>query len=1161
MSGSSAVLKASRTLVDLLSRRAESPGRGVAIFSPAGELHEETLSIEALERRSRAIGAALQERRLQGRAVLMLYPSGLDYLAGFFGALFGGVVAVPAYPPEPARLHRTLPRLQAIAKDAGVSAVICTAAVAEAARGFLHLAPELAALEWIATDAVPDEAALSWRAPALSGQSVAYLQYTSGSTASPKGVVIRHDNLLYTLADIDAALRHDSDSVMVTWLPVYHDMGLIYGLLQPIAQGFKGVITPPEAFLQRPLRWLELITRHRGTHNAAPTFAFDLCAQRATPEALATLDLSSWRGAVIAAEPVRPSTMRRFAEAFAAVGFRPETFCPAFGLAEATLKVTIQPVGVAPETLTVDAAALELGTVRQVPADHPDARILSGSGRLHLSTRVLITDPETGLLCPPTRVGEIRVSGPCVASGYWRREAESAATFGDTPPGEPAPWLRTGDLGFLWGDQLYVVGRLKDMIIVRGQNRYPQDIEWTTQDTHRAVRPGCVAAFAVEEGDEERLVILAEVDERRLGQGGEGGAEALASLAAAIRERVTDAHGLAVSGLALLAPQALPKTSSGKVQRHAARAAWRSGQVKALYVWRAAQPSAAPSASQARVDAAALEAWLRARLSPGAPDALDLDAPFTSLGLDSVASVGLSEELARLLGQSLPPSLLWQHPSPRRLLVQLVGRPLPVAAARPAAAAQEPIAVIGLAARLPGADSPEALRALLYEGRDAVGVVPPGRWDGAPGAELAPKAGGFLSQVEGFDARFFGVAPREALAMDPQQRLLLEVSWEALERAGIPANSLAGRSVGVYVGVSASDWETRHLRSGQPARLDPWSATGSALSAAAGRLAYTLDLRGPAMAIDTACSSSLVAIHLACRALRDGDCAMALAGGVNLMLSPELSLCFARMGALSPTGRCRAFDDGADGYVRGEGVGVVVLKPLSAAQRDGDRVLGVLLGSAVNQDGRSHGFTAPNGEAQTAVIRAAMADAGVSPAEVLAVEAHGTGTPLGDPIEIEALAAALGEGRAEPLRVGSVKANIGHLEAAAGVAGLIKALITLGEPTLPPQLHLSAPSHRIPWATLGVEARAEASPWPPGRRVIGVSGFGITGTNAHVILAAAPAAPGDGRAAAPPPYVWPLSAASSDSLRALARRSLDTLHAAAPDATPDLCATAALRRA
>lgn len=1156
MSGSSAVLLASRTLVELLSRRAEAPGRGVAVFSPLGEGREETLSIEALEVRARAIGAALQDRRLQGRAALMLYPSGLDYLAGFFGALYGGVVAVPAYPPEPARLHRTLPRLQAIAKDAGVSAVLCTAAVAEAARAFLHLAPELAALDWIATDAVDDAQALSWRAPALTGQSVAYLQYTSGSTASPKGVVIRHDNLLYTLADIDAALVHDHDSVMVSWLPVYHDMGLIYGLLQPIAQGFKGVLTPPEAFLQRPLRWLELITRHRGTHNAAPNFAFDLCAQRVTPDALAALDLSSWRAAVIAAEPVRPSTMRRFVEAFGGVGFRRETFCPAFGLAEATLKVTIQPVGVAPESLVVDAVALERGEVVIVSPDHPDARRLSGSGRLHLQTRALVTDPTTGLICPPDRVGELRVLGPCVASGYWRREAESAATFGDTPPGEAAPWLRTGDLGFVRDGQLYVVGRIKDMIIVRGQNRYPQDIEWTAQDTHRAVRPGCVAAFAVEEGEEERLVIAAEVDVRRL-----DGEEALAALSAAIRERVTDAHGLAVSGLALLPPQALPKTSSGKVQRHAAREAWRAGAMKALHLWRAPQAPVAAAAAP-ELDAAAVEAWLRARLSPSAPEALDLDAPFTSLGLDSVASVGLSEELASRLGRPLPPSLLWQHPSARRLLAHLTGHAPGHAPSRPAApAAQEPIAVIGLALRFPGAESPEALRELLYEGRDAVGVVPPGRWDGAPGAELAPKAGGFLSEVAGFDARFFGVAPREALAMDPQQRLLLEVSWEALERANLPAAGLAGRSVGVYIGVSASDWETRHLRSGQPARLDPWSATGSALSAAAGRLAYTLDLRGPAMAIDTACSSSLVGVHLACRALRAGECELALAGGVNLMLSPELSLCFSRMGALSPTGRCRAFDDAADGYVRGEGVGVVVLKPLSAARRDGDRVLGLILGSAVNQDGRSHGFTAPNGEAQEAVIRAALADAGVSPAEVLAVEAHGTGTPLGDPIEVEALAAVLGQGRAAPLRLGSVKANLGHLEAAAGVAGLIKALITLGEPTLPPQLHLRTPSHRIPWATLGVEARAEASPWPEGRRVIGVSGFGITGTNAHVVLAAAPAdGAGDTRPPAPPPYVWPLSAASSESLRALARRSVDVLHAAAPEALADLCATAARHR-
>ena len=388
--------------------------------------------------------------------------------------------------------------------------------------------------------------------------------------------------------------------------------------------------------------------------------------------------------------------------------------------------------------------------------------------------------------------------------------------------------------------------------------------------------------------------------------------------------------------------------------------------------------------------------------------------------------------------------------------------------------AREPIAVIGMGCRFPGgADDPERYWTLLSEGRDAIREVPRDRWnidtyfDPDPDAPacMSVREGGFLDNVGAFDPEFFGIAPREALTMDPQQRLLLEVAWEALEHAGLAPERLAGSATGVFVGVCNSDYIQRVLGRGIET-IDAYLASGNALSVAAGRIAYCLGLQGPAMAVDTACSSSLVALHLACQSLRSGESRVALAAGVNLMCSPETTIALSKAHMLAPDGRCKTFDASADGFSRGEGCGVLVLKRLSDAQKDGDRVLAVVRGTACNQDGRSGGLTVPNGPAQEAVIRAALTDAGVQPADIGYVEAHGTGTSLGDPIEVRALAGALGPGRerSDPLVIGSVKTNFGHLESAAGMAGVMKVVLALMHERIPPHLHFKQPSPHIAWA-------------------------------------------------------------------------------------------------
>jgi len=504
----------------------------------------------------------------------------------------------------------------------------------------------------------------------------------------------------------------------------------------------------------------------------------------------------------------------------------------------------------------------------------------------------------------------------------------------------------------------------------------------------------------------------------------------------------------------------------------------------------------------------------------------------------------------------------------KRALLEI--RDLKAQLARAHSALSEPIAIVGMGLRLPGGvRDPASYAALLAEGRDAVGEIPPERWPveafhaddpDAPGKTTTRHLAA-LDGVDRFDAEFFGISPREAATMDPQQRLLLQVAWHALEDAGHAPDALAGSRLGVYVGIANADYG-RALFAHREA-IDAYFATGSAYSVAAGRLSYFLGVHGPALSVDTACSSSLVALHLACQALRLGECDRALAGGVNLVLTPEMNVNFSKARMMAADGRCKTFDAAADGYVRGEGCGLLVLRRLSDALAGGDRILALVRGTAVNQDGRSGGLTAPNGPAQEAVIRAALEAAGAAPASIGYVEAHGTGTPLGDPIELGALGVVFGPGRdpARPLLVGSVKTNLGHLEAAAGVAGVAKVVLALGAGEIPPHLHFREGNPHVDWSQpLAVPTRR--TPWPAagGPRRAGVSSFGFSGTNAHVILEEPPP-PAAATPAAPEPaaHVLPLSARDAESLAQLARAWEDRL-ASGGDAG-DLCFTAGAGRA
>ncbi|MEO0488813.1 MAG: fatty acyl-AMP ligase, partial [Cyanobacteria bacterium J06659_2] len=499
------------TLVELLRHRAAHQPENLAYqFLIDGKKEGAAYTYASLDSHARAIAVLLQQKQAKGERALLLYPQGVEVVAAFCGSLYAGVIAIPVPPPDAGRMKRALPRLREIIKDANATFVLSNARIielmAEAGVDF----PEFETMEWIDTETVDLSLADSWVDPAVDKDVLAYLQYTSGSTSTPKGVMLSHFNLLHHSAYLQRACGYTADGASVTWMPYFHDYGLVEGLIQPLYNGAPCYVMSPLAFVKRPIRWLEAIAHYRATHSQAPNFAYDQCVRRTKPKQREGLDLSCWKGAGNAAEPINPRVMREFAEAFEPHGFEWTTFAPAYGLAEATLLVSSNPVDEAPVILPLDANALEQGKVVKAKDNTASVRDTVGCGKLVCETQVVIADPDQLTRCADNAVGEIWVSDPGVASGYWQRPEVSEETFRaelkDDP--EAGPFLRTGDLGFLQDGELFITGRIKDLIIIRGTNHYPQDIEWTVQQVNTAMRPDYGAAFSIIDDGEEKLVVV-----------------------------------------------------------------------------------------------------------------------------------------------------------------------------------------------------------------------------------------------------------------------------------------------------------------------------------------------------------------------------------------------------------------------------------------------------------------------------------------------------------------------------------------------------------------------------------------------------------------------------------------------------------------------------
>jgi thioester reductase-like protein len=672
------------TLVELLRHRSvKAPQKLAYTFLQDGEIEIARLTHAELDRQARALGARLQSLGALGQRVLLLYPPGLEFMVGFFGCLYAGAIAVPMYLPQP---NQSLSKLEAIAAACQAKFVLTISALLPDLASRFAASSQLSICDVIASDAIAPELSDSYTEPDIDGQTLALLQYTSGSTGTPKGVMLTHTNILHNLAMLCTAFQTTSETRFVSWMPLTHNSGLIGGALFPLYGNFPTVMMSPLDFLQKPLRWLAAISDYKATLSFAPNFAYELVCAKTTVEQRATLDLSSWVLAICGAEKVYAETIEKFTHTFASCGFRPEAFNPCYGMAESVVFISGQAKLQAPVICTLQSTALNQHQVVIAAAGQANTQTITGCGSTWLEQKILIVHPEQHTHCVAGQVGEIWVSSPSVSSGYWKQPEATQQTFQAYLATGEGPFLRSGDLGFLRDDQLFVTGRLKDLIVIRGRNHYPQDIESTVEKSHPALRPSNGAAFSIEVTNEEQLVVVQEIDDLELAN------LDIDAIFQGIRQAVSQQHSLQVYAISLLKSGSILKTTSGKIQRQACRLGFLEGHLSVIKQWKQSPASTINVAmtnaatipdrptklllQQNRKDTQALQTWLISKVAhvlKVSPQSIDVDTSLISYGLDSVQAVSISGELESTLGCRLTASLLWDYPTIGALTQYLTG--------------------------------------------------------------------------------------------------------------------------------------------------------------------------------------------------------------------------------------------------------------------------------------------------------------------------------------------------------------------------------------------------------------------------------------------------------------------------------------------------------
>ena len=1086
---------------------ASAEGQSGVTYAKSADLGDRVDYATLLDRARRAAWHLIDAGVRPGDEVMLVSDDLAAFTVGFWGCLIAQAPAVPvSVPTTPAhglKLLKVAQRLERpwLLTDADLTGPLTEATGQNEQAQALVAALLDRSLPLAATYQSPPA-----DLPDVVPEDVAFLQFSSGSTGSPKGVTVSHGNLLANTTAIKRWMGSvETEERLVSWMPLTHDFGIIFFHILPVVFGCEHVLLPTRLFMRNPIAWMDWVNRVRATATGAPNYAYRHFLKRFDPGSPRGWDLSCLKVICNGAEPISLPLANAFSTALAPVGLPPTAMSPAYGLAEGTLVTTACPVEQPISAVSVDRRSVGEGAT-VVEADGLDAVQFADCGFPLHNVRLRIGDPD-GLPLPDRVVGRVQIAGPCVTRGYWRDEGVTRTAF--TADG----YLDTGDLGFVVHGRLYLTGRRKDLIILDGVNYYPQDIEAVASEVE-GLDLNMVVACSVPHPSGEREALGLFVQHRK-------GLQAFAPVAQAVRDHVLASVGVAVDVCVPISR--VPKTTSGKVQRFELVERYKAGSFNdamAALDQLARAPADAALDAFAASDAVALTAALVALVATLRPDgSIQGTTVLRDAGLTSQQLIALQARIGGALQIELPATALFDHPNLASLADALVSGAFDIAHRGFSASSSPdrgavPIGISGVGLRLPGGVTTlEELSTLLTTQQDAVTSPPVDRWPDGFGQGLATDRCGWLEDIEPFDAKLFRLTPAEAEAMDPQQRFLLTTVWEALEDAGLPLDQLTGSRTGVFVGLSNTDYDQIHRTHGA-AGIGQYGYTGGSPAVAAGRIAYSLGTRGPAISLDTACSSGLVALVEAMQAIRAGRCDRAIVAAANLILTEEMHGALTQMQALSPLGVSRSFDDAADGYCRGEGAIALVLEAANRSDTAAAAPFRALLrGGAVNHDGASNGLTAPNRVAQAEVMRDALADAGVAADTVDAVEAHGTGTPLGDPIEVGALATVYGARRDAgrgPLPVTAIKSAIGHLEAAAGLAGLAKALVMLDRGEVLPCLHLSTPNTRVDWAAERVTPVQVAHPLsPPDDRAarIGVSAFGMSGTNAHVIVEGMTAAP------------------------------------------------------